>query len=45
MGTNSLGQSHAFLLTPIPEPSTAALAASGLAAVLLAAWRRRKRGR
>jgi probable HAF family extracellular repeat protein len=44
-GTNSLGQSHAFLLTPIPEPSTAALAASGLAAVLLAAWRRRKRGR
>ncbi len=44
-GTNPLGQTHAFLLTPIPEPSTAALAASGLAAVLLAAWRRRKRSR
>ena len=44
-GTNSLGQSHAFLLTPIPEPSTAALATSGLAAALLAVWRRRKRGR
>lgn len=44
-GTNSLGQAHAFLLTPTPEPSTAVIAASGLAALLLAAWRRRKRCR
>lgn len=42
-GTNSLGQAHAFLLTPVPEPETSALVMAGL---LAAACRvRRSRGR
>jgi probable HAF family extracellular repeat protein len=32
-GTNSLGQTHAFLLTPVPEPKTSALFMLGLLAV------------
>ena len=43
-GRNANLKTHAFLLTPLPEPSTAALTASGLAAALLAVWRRRGSG-
>ena len=34
-GTNPAGQTHAFLLTPIPEPASLALLALGGAIVLL----------
>jgi len=40
-GVDTHGMSHGFLLTPIPEPSTAALAISGLALLLLTVWRRK----
>lgn len=36
------GNTRAFLLTPVPEPSTAVLAATGLLGFLFLAWRRRK---
>ena len=38
-GTNPSGQSEAFLLTPVPEPSTLALGGMGMAAFW--GWRRR----
>lgn len=37
----SLGQTHAFLLSPVPEPGTLALASS-LLGLLAYAWRKRK---
>jgi probable HAF family extracellular repeat protein len=40
-GKNASGQSHAFLLTPVPEPSTFVLFAVGSVGLLLGAWRRR----
>jgi probable HAF family extracellular repeat protein len=39
------GNAQAFLLTPIPEPSSIALAAFGFAGLMACGWRRRKRGR
>jgi probable HAF family extracellular repeat protein len=36
------GATHAYLLTPTPEPSTLLLMVSGLAGLLAYAWRRRK---
>ncbi len=42
-GLNSLGQNHAFLLTPIPEPSTFALLDIGLISFIAFAWRRRSK--
>jgi probable HAF family extracellular repeat protein len=36
------GQHHAFLLTPVPEPSTIILLVIGAAGVLAFAWRRRQ---
>lgn len=43
-GTNTSGQIHAFLLTPIPEPSTLALLSMGAISLLAYTWRRRKSG-
>jgi probable HAF family extracellular repeat protein len=37
------GQMHAFLLTPVPEPSSSVLAAFGFVALAGWGWRRRKR--
>jgi hypothetical protein len=34
------GQTHAFLLTPIPEPSSVVLAALGFAGFIAWGWRR-----
>ena len=42
-GINSSGQTHAFLLTPTPEPSTLALLAVGFATFLVYSWRRKRR--
>jgi probable HAF family extracellular repeat protein len=39
-GFNPSGQDHAFLLTPVPEPSTLALLAAGAIGLLGFAWRR-----
>jgi probable HAF family extracellular repeat protein len=39
-GVDGSGIEHAFLLTPVPEPSTLALC--GLGALALRKWRRRK---
>ena len=41
LGCNSLGQEHAFLLTPVPEPSTLALLGIGAVNLLAYAWRKR----
>jgi probable HAF family extracellular repeat protein len=43
MGRNAAGQGFAFLLTPIPEPSTLALLGAGAVGLLLFVWRRRRR--
>jgi probable HAF family extracellular repeat protein len=40
-GTNNLGQIHAFILTPVPEPAAAALL--GLGGFCSLAWRRRRK--
>ena len=37
-GTNSSGQSDAFLLTPTPEPSTCALGALGFLGLVGSRW-------
>lgn len=42
-GTNATSGTHAFLLTPVPEPSTAALTISGLSVILFVAWRQRRK--
>ena len=39
-GTNPSGQTDAFLLTPVPEPSTIAILLAGAACLLYCAWRR-----
>jgi probable HAF family extracellular repeat protein len=44
-GRNPAGQSHAFLLRPVPEPSTAVLATAGALVLLASAWWRRRRVR
>jgi hypothetical protein len=36
------GVTHAFLLTPTPEPSALLLAATGLMGLLAYAWRKQK---
>ena len=41
-GQNSTGQLHAFLLTPVPEPSTFILLAISALSVLAYGWRRRR---
>ena len=41
-GINSTGVTHAFLLTPIPEPSTFVLLGVGAISLLAFAWRRRR---
>ena len=41
-GINPAGETHAFLLTPVPEPSTLALLLTGTIALLGYAWLRRK---
>jgi probable HAF family extracellular repeat protein len=43
-GTNPLGQNHAFLLTPVPEPQTSALYLLGLLAVACGVVRSGRRG-
>ena len=40
-GFNSGGQEHAFLLTPVPEPSTGFLLCIGVVSLLAYAWRKR----
>jgi probable HAF family extracellular repeat protein len=41
-GTNPSGQTDAFLLTPMPEPSSLVLFAIGAASLFAHAWRRRR---
>jgi probable HAF family extracellular repeat protein len=41
-GINASGQPHAFLLTPIPEPSTLALLGIGAIGLLGYAWRKKR---
>ena len=41
-GTTTGGQTHGFLLTATPEPSTLLLVATGLVGLLAWAWRKRK---
>jgi len=42
-GVNPRGQKHAFLLTPIPEPSTFALLGAGAIGLVAFAWRWKRR--
>ncbi len=41
-GTNASGQTEAFLLSPLPEPSSVMLAALGFIGLLVCGWRRRQ---
>ncbi|MFL5331542.1 MAG: PEP-CTERM sorting domain-containing protein [Gemmataceae bacterium] len=43
VGTNPSGQSHAFLLTGVPEPSSILLAALGVGGLALRRWRAKAR--
>jgi probable HAF family extracellular repeat protein len=41
-GVDSAGETHAFLLTPIPEPSSLGLLIAGAVGLLTYVWRRRR---
>ena len=42
-GTNPAGQTKAFLLTPVPEPSSVGLLGAGVIGLASYTWRRRRR--
>ena len=42
VGINGSGQTHAFILTPVPEPSTLTLLGISIVGLLAYAWRKRQ---